>query len=326
MINELSALRIIEEQFPSAIGCVEVGIGDDSAALRVSPGKLLLATTDCQVEYVHFQKACITPERLARRAVAVSVSDVGAMGGVPKFILASLGFTGDEDEAFLMKLVDGFRSSEKEFGVKLIGGNLSSSEKLFLDVTTLGEVEPENLVRRSGASPGDVIYVSGTLGDSALGLKLLEDGKMGESSYLIGRHLNPEPRLALGRKLALAGAATSMIDVSDGLMLDLERITVQQGAGARIDLDRIPVSDEYKRHVAGYADDFFAYALGGGEDYELLFTSSPGRRDDVREISAALDILITEIGEVVSVPAIKVIDRDGREVTVHKKGFIHFGA
>ncbi len=327
MINELSALRLIEEQFPSAIGCVEVGIGDDSAALRVSPGRLLLATTDCQVEDVHFQKAYITPEGLARRSVAVSVSDVGAMGGVPKFILASLGFSGEEDEAFLMKLVEGFRLSEKEFGVKLVGGNLSSSEKLFLDVTTLGEVEPENLVRRSGASPGDVIYVSGTLGDSALGLKLLEDGRTSdEYPCLIGRHLNPEPRLALGRRLALSGAATSMIDVSDGLTLDLARITVEQGVGARIDLDRIPVSDEYKERVAGYADEFFAYALGGGEDYELLFTSSPGRRDDVREISAALDILITEIGEVVSGPAVSVIDRDGREVSVSRKGFIHFGA
>jgi len=327
MINELSALRLIEEQFPSAVGCVEVGIGDDSAALRVSPGRLLLATTDCQVEDVHFQKSYITPEGLARRSVAVSVSDVGAMGGIPKFILASLGFSGEEDEAFLMKLVEGFRSSEKEFGVKLVGGNLSSSEKLFLDVTTLGEVEPENLVKRSGASPGDAIYVSGTLGDAALGLKLLKSGGTpGESSYLAGRHLNPEPRLALGRRLALAGAATSMIDVSDGLTLDLERITVQQGLGARIDLDRIPVSDEYRKHAAGYSDEFFADALGGGEDYELLFTSSPGRRDDVREISTALDILITEIGEVVSVPAISVIDRDGREVSVNRKGFIHFGA
>ncbi len=326
MINELSALRLIEEQFQNVVNGVEVGIGDDAAAVSVSPGMLLLATTDCQVEDVHFRKGRITPEELARKSVAVSVSDIGAMGGVPKFILASVGFSGEEDEAFLMKLVEGFRSSENEFGVKLVGGNLSSSEKLFLDVTSLGEVEPENLVRRSGASPGDVIYVSGTLGDSALGLKLLGDGMAPEEcSYLIGRHLNPEPRLALGRRLALAGAATSMIDVSDGLMLDLERITLQQGAGARIDLDRIPVSAEYKKHAAGYAGEFFAYALGGGEDYELLFTSSPGRRDNVREISAALDILITEIGEVVPGPAISVVDLNGKEVSVQRKGFIHFG-
>lgn len=327
MINELSALRIIEEQFSSATECVEVGIGDDSAALRVTPGRLLLATTDCQVEDVHFQKAGITPEGLARRSVAVSVSDVGAMGGVPKYILASLGFSGDEDEAFLRKLIDGFRSSEKEFGVMLVGGNLSSSEKLFLDVTTLGEVEPEKLVRRSGASPGDLIYVSGTLGDSALGLRLIKDGKAaGEYSYLTGRHLNPVPRLALGRRLALSGVATSMIDVSDGLTLDLERITVQQGVGARIRLDRIPVSSEYAKHIGEYEVDFFSDALGGGEDYELLFTSPPGRKGDVREISAALDILITEIGEVVSGPALAMLDRDGREVSIKKKGFTHFGA
>lgn len=303
-----------------------MGIGDDTAALRVSPGKLLLATTDCQVEDVHFIKAYITPEQLARRSVAVSVSDVGAMGGVPKFILASVGFSADEDEDYLRKLIDGFSSSEKEFGVRLVGGNLSSSEKLFLDITTLGEVEPANLVRRSGAAPGDVIYVSGTLGDSALGQRLLEDGMVSaDESYLARRHLSPSPRLALGRRLALSGAVTSMIDVSDGLTLDLERITVQQGVGARIHLDRIPVSNEYSQHVSAYSEDHFTYALGGGEDYELLFTSPPGRRDDIREISAALDILITEIGEVISGHALSVLDRDGKEVSIKRKGFTHFG-
>lgn len=326
MINELSALRLIEEQFQSAIECVEAGIGDDAAALRVSPGKLLLATTDCQVEDVHFQKSGITPEELARKSVAVSVSDVGAMGGVPKFILASLGFSMNEDERFLRDLIRGFRSSEEEFGVKLVGGNLSASEKLFLDVTSLGEVEPENLVRRSGALPGDAIYVSGTLGDSALGLRLLSDGKTSdEYSYLIGRHKCPRPRLSLGRRLALSGAVTSMIDVSDGLLLDLERITVQQGAGARLHLSQIPLSREYSEHIAGYAEDFFETALSGGEDYELLFTSPPARRDEVREISRALDIDITEIGEVVPEPALTVLDTGGNEIDINRRGFIHFG-
>ena len=326
MINELSALRLIEEQFQSAVKCVEVGIGDDAAALKVAPGKLLLATTDCQVEGVHFQKSRIAPEELARKSVAVSVSDIGAMGGVPKFILASLGFSKNEDEQFLMGLIKGFRSSEEEFGVKLVGGNLSSSEKIFLDVTSLGEVEPDNLVRRSGVLPGDLIYVSGTLGDSALGFRLLSDGKTSdEYSYLIGRHKRPRPRLALGRRLALGGAVTSMIDVSDGLMLDLERITVQQGAGARIHLSRIPVSREYSERISDYTEDFFETALSGGEDYELLFTSPPVRRDEVREISRDLDIEITEIGEVVSKPALMVLDADGQEMDIIKRGFIHFG-
>lgn len=326
MINELSALRLIEEQFLSAAKCVEAGIGDDAAALKVSPGKLLLATTDCQVEDVHFLKSGISPEELARRSVAVSVSDIGAMGGVPKFILASLGFSKDEDEGFLRGLIKGFRSSEEEFGVRLVGGNLSSSGKVFLDVTSLGEVEPENLVRRSGASPGDVIYVSGTLGDSALGLRLLREGRTSDVySYLIKRHIYPRPRLALGRRLALDGLATAMIDVSDGLLLDLERITVAEGVGARLYLNRIPVSIEYSESIAGYADDFYGAALSGGEDYELLFASPPVRRDEVRALSSALDIEITEIGEVAAEPALTVLDMSGNEISIERKGFIHFG-
>jgi thiamine-monophosphate kinase len=326
MINELSALRLIEEQFPSAGKCVEVGIGDDAAALKVSPGKLLLATTDCQVEDVHFLKTGISPGELARKSVAVSVSDVGAMGGVPKFILASLGFSKNEDERFLRELIEGYRSAEEEFGVRLVGGNLSSSQKLFLDVTTLGEVEPECLVRRSGALPGDAIYVSGTLGDSALGLRLIRDGRASdENSYLTGRHKHPRPRLALGRRLALSGAATSMIDVSDGLLLDLERITVEQGVGARLHLSRIPVSREYSLHIAGNTDDFYDTALSGGEDYELLFTSPAARRQEVQEISGVLDIQLTEIGEVTAEPVLTVLGPDGNEISIKRKGFIHFG-
>ncbi len=326
MINELSALRLIEEQFHGAKECVEAGIGDDAAALKVSPGKLLLATTDCQVEDVHFLKSLISPGDLARKSVAVSVSDIGAMGGVPKFILASLGFSGNEDEGFLLELINGFKSSEKEFGVKLVGGNLSSSEKVFLDVTSLGEVEPGKMVRRSGAMPGDAIYVSGTLGDSALGLRLLRDGKRSdEYATLIKRHTYPRPRLSLGRKLALSGVATSMIDVSDGLLLDLERITLQQGVGAVLQLNRIPVSREYSEHVADYTDDFYEPALSGGEDYEILFTSPVARREEIGALSASLDILITEIGEVVPDTAFAVLDSAGNEISINRRGFIHFG-
>jgi len=326
MINELSALRLIEEQFHSAAKCVEVGIGDDAAALKVAPGKLLLATTDCQVEDVHFHKSRISPKELARKSVAVSVSDIGAMGGVPKFILASLGFSGDEDEGYLMELINGFRSSEEEFGVKLVGGNLSASEKLFLDVTALGEVEPENLLRRSGAQPGDIIYVSGTLGDSALGLRLLMDGKRsGEDAYLISRHICPRPQLSLGRKLAESGLVTSMIDVSDGLLLDLERITLQQGVGGRLLLNQIPLSPEYCENIMDYTRDFFELALSGGEDYELLFTSAPARREEIRELSGGLKINITEIGEVVPGETLTVLDSSGKEVSLNRKGFIHFG-
>lgn len=325
MINELSALRLIEEQFQNASKCVEVGIGDDAAGVRVGTGKILLATTDCQVENVHFVKSQISPHILARKSVAVSVSDIGAMGGVPKFILASLGFSRDEDENLIDELINGFRSSEEEFGVRLIGGNLSSSEKLFLDVTALGEVDPDNLVRRSGASAGELVYVSGTLGDSALGMKLLSNGSEAkEASYLIGRHLSPEPRLTLGKTLAERGLVTSMIDVSDGLLLDLERITFYQGLGAEVRLMDVPVSADYDEFISRYSSDRYELALGGGEDYELLFTSPSENREQIKEISQNLNLGITEIGLVTSENVIRVLDSNGDEISLNMRGFVHF--
>lgn len=326
MIDELSALRLIEEQFHSASHGVEVGIGDDAAAVEIESGNLLLATTDSQVEGVHFIKSLISPGVLARKSVAVSVSDIGAMGGVPKYILASVGFSQDEDENFLNEMISGFRLSQKEFGVELIGGNLSTSDELFLDITALGEVEPAYMVKRTGARAGDLIYVSGSLGDSALGLMLLQKGAPREDSkYLIDRHLSPLPRLALGRELALSGEVTSMIDVSDGLLLDLERITVKYGLGARIYAERIPVSGEYKSCVKDFSDDYYGLALSGGEDYELLFTSPEGNRESVSETASVTGADITEIGIVNSGTAIEVVGSKGSEIKLNRRGFVHFG-
>ncbi len=327
MINELDALRIIGERFSGSRNGIEVGIGDDAAALRTEPGKLLLVTTDCQVEDVHFVKSLISSEDLARKSVAVSVSDIGAMGGVPKYILASLGYTKREDGSFLEGLMRGFESAEEEFGVKLIGGNLSSSEKIFLDITVLGFVDPECVVTRSGASPGDVIYVSGTLGDSALGLAILKKGeKEGEGGRLVERHLRPKPRLALGKQLADGKLATAMIDVSDGLALDLTRITVTHGVGARVGVERLPLSEDYRALAGEYTEDFYGPALSGGEDYELLFTSPPENRGEIQKISDMLNIDITEIGDVSHNAALTITDSGGNEIALKDGGFVHSGS
>jgi len=324
MINELDALRIIGERFSGSRNGIEVGIGDDAAALCTEPGKLLLVTTDCQVEDVHFVKSLISPEDLARKSVAVSVSDIGAMGGAPKYILASLGYTKREDGAFLEGLMRGFESAEEEFGVKLVGGNLSSSEKIFLDITVLGFVDPECVVTRSGASPGDVIYVSGTLGDSALGLMILKKG--GKEGRLVERHLRPKPRLALGKQLADGKLATAMIDVSDGLALDLTRITVTHGVGARVGVERLPLSDDYRALAGEYTENFYGPALSGGEDYELLFTSPPENRGEIQKISDMLNIDITEIGDVSHNAALTITDSGGNEIALKDGGFVHSGS
>jgi len=325
MINELSALRLIEERFHKASNGVELGIGDDAAAVQFDADKLVLATTDSQVEDVHFVKSKLSPSELARKAVAVSVSDVGAMGGVPRFILASIGFSQREDEEYLEKLISGFISSLEEFKVELIGGNLSSSNKLFLDITALGEVEPNLMVKRKGANPGDLIFVSGDLGDSALGLKILQNKEIGDGyEFLINRHLCPLPRLALGRELAVKQLVTSMIDISDGILLDLERITVSQGVGARVELVQIPTSKEYGECIRQYSDDYYEPALSGGEDYELLFTTPPDRQADIQEISKNLNLKITKIGYVTKDNKLQVLNKNGEETSFKQRGFVHF--
>lgn len=323
MINELDALRKIEGFFNQSPKDVAIGIGDDTAAVRTSGNKLLLATTDSQVEDVHFIRSIIGPEDLARKSVAVAVSDIGAMGGVAKYFLATVGFSDQADEEYLQSLMDGFRLSETEFLVNLIGGNISSSSKMFIDITVLGEVEPELVVKRNGAVPGDLIYVSGTVGDSALGLNILRSRDNNNVEYLIRRHIAPEPRLRLGRKLAESGLVTSMIDVSDGLILDLERITVAQSLGARLFINNVPVSSEYNMHVSEYASDYYQYALSGGEDYELLFTSHEDKREEVSKLSNRLGTRITEIGYITPDITLKLLDTSGEEITVDYKGFVH---
>lgn len=338
MIDELSALKRIEEQFRRASACVDLGIGDDCAAVRFQPGNLVLSTTDSQVEGVHFLKSSIKPRDLARKAVAASLSDIGAMGGIPKFILASAGFSAEEDEDYLDDLIKGFQSAQEEFCVELVGGNLSSSKNLFLDITVLGEVEPESMVMRSGAKTGDYIYVSGTLGDSALGRTLIQHSvKLPNCSEepqpnmitgnpdLIRRHIMPQPRLTLGRELAVSGLVTAMIDVSDGLIIDMERITTRQGLGARLFVDEIPTSPEYRERVSDYSEDYYSLALSGGEDYELLFASPRENTDLVYEICRRLDVRVTEIGRVVPENALILIDSNDEEIRPDKRGFVHFG-
>ncbi|HSE83345.1 MAG TPA: thiamine-phosphate kinase [Thermodesulfobacteriota bacterium] len=325
MIDELTALIRIKGRFGKVSKSVQLGIGDDAAAVKIHPDNLLLATVDSQVEDIHFIKKLILAKDLARRSVAVSASDIGAMGGIPRFFLASLGISKEEDESFLEDLIEGFRKAEEEFGLELIGGNLSGSDKLFIDITVLGEVEPDIMVKRSGAGVGDAIYVSGTLGDSALGLKVLHNGRRDEKDdYLISRHIFPEPRLKLGRELAKRRLAKAMIDISDGLLLDLERITMEFGLGAEIEVGQIPTSTYYRERVLNFASELHEFAVSGGEDYELLFTSPGGKKGEIKEVAELLNVDITEIGYVTAEPQIRVVDRERKETKLKNRGFIHF--
>ena len=302
---------------------VTLGIGDDAAAVIPTPGLQTLVTTDMLVEGVHFDLAFTGPHDLGGKSLAVNLSDIAAMGGIPRCALLSLAIPASFTLDFLDEFLGGFAARAEQYGVTLIGGDTCSSRSGFvISVTLMGEQQTDRIIRRSGAKPGDRLYVTGTMGDSALGLELLRRGE--RSSGAITRHLDPLPRNEAGSNLAEKGTATAMIDVSDGLVADLGHILKQSGCGATVFLDRLPLSAEYLNRIGSVSADRFARALSGGEDYELLFTAPANRQEEIRDLSAALGLPLTDIGEICAVPGLTLIAPDGAPYLPNSRGFDHF--
>jgi thiamine-monophosphate kinase len=301
---------------------VRIGIGDDAAALESSPGCVTLATSDMLLEGVHFDLDLCDPLTLGRKSLSVNLSDIAAMGGTPRYCLLSLAVPQELPVEFLDGFVTGFLERADEFGVALVGGDTCASRGgLAVSVTVLGEQHPELVVRRSGARPGDLVFVTGTLGDSALGLKLLQGGE--RAGEAVRRHLDPAPRVREGLALAQAQIPTAMIDVSDGLLADLGHILNLSGAGARLDLARLPLSPAFTAQMSALPEDPFLLPLAGGEDYELLFTTPPERRDAAMALLAPLGTQLTLIGEITAA-GVRVIAPDGSDYPVAARGYNHF--
>ncbi len=294
-----------------------------------------MATTDLLVEDVHFQLDKTWPRLLGRKALSVNLSDMAAMAAVPGFALLGLSAPADFPVKTMEEIIDGFLEKADEAGVTLMGGDVTGAEKLFLSVTLLGDAKPPAPVYRSGARPGDHIYVTGHTGDSALGLTsllLMDDLPEIEKvsslpcSSAVMRHLDPEPRSAAGQKLA--GTATSMIDLSDGIASDLPRLIRESRVpGAQIEINRLPLSKEFREHfrverrIQGEA---LQMALAGGEDYELLFTVPPEWDPDgkIKELEGTA---ITRIGEITDIPGIVLYDVEGGRTELPENLFSHFG-
>lgn len=332
MLDEISALRYIRDNFQTSSDSVFIGPGDDCAVVEFGKDDFMLITTDCLVQDVHFKKDVVSPTVLGLRAVSVSVSDIAAMGGTPRYYLSSVGLRADHDDRYFREIMNGFKNSSLEYGMDLIGGNLTSSDIVFIDITVLGVVEKDLVIKRAGAREGDILFVTGTLGDSGLGLKMLlensdqEDGeeKREINSFLVNRHLYPAPRIEVGRRLAKSRAATAMIDISDGLLLDLERITLENGLGADIYLEKIPLSEDYIRNCSVQGNTGYEAALNSGEDYELLFSAPEDMREEIIEISQQTGVRITEIGAVISDRRVNIYDKEGFTRKFEKRGFVHF--
>jgi thiamine-monophosphate kinase len=224
---------------------------------------------------------------------------------------------------FLDSFTQGLMERAEQFNVALIGGDTCSSKGgLVISITVMGEQLPERVVRRNGAREGDLIMVTGTLGDSALGLELLKRGE--RDGAAVERHLDPTPRVQEGAALADAGIPTAMIDVSDGLLADLSHILGQSGVGARLELDRVPLSGHFQGKCPSLAGDPYVFPLSGGEDYELLFTAPPAKLGDVRTILAETGTQVSVIGEITDSGRLSVTRADGSEYPTTHRGYNHF--
>jgi thiamine-monophosphate kinase len=291
---------------------VETGIGDDAAALSLTAGAVLLATTDLLIEDVHFRHAWSSPCDIGWKAMAVNLSDIAAMGGHPRWALVAVALPVSTEVEALDALFAGMREAAAPHGVVIVGGDTSASPHgWMINVTLLGEHTGRPKLR-SMAKPGDAVAVTGTLGRSAAGLALLEmaeardRGLAGMLVELTGAHLRPTPRLAEGRWLGAQPSVHAMMDCSDGLSTDLGHICRESGVGARIALDRLPLGPALHEAARALGKDPLEWATSGGEDYELLLTCEPGAVEALAEgLHGATGTPLTVIGAI-----------EGRKVTV----------
>lgn len=286
-VGEEGLVALLRHAF--AVPADVVGIGDDAAVFDV-PAKPAVLATDTMVEGVDFDLAYSSGGDLGWKALAINVSDLAAMGAEPGQALATMCLPPSTELGLVEGVIDGIGRAAEEWGVQVVGGDLSSAPVIVLGVALLGSVE--NAVLRSGASPGDAICVTGHLGGSAGGLAELREDPTAEGPLVL-RHRRPRARLDEGRALSRAGV-TAMIDVSDGCLIDLTRLLQASGVGCRVDAEAIPVDPD----LAASTLDPRRAALFGGEDFELLFTIPDRTVEDVRDELTALGTQVTRIGVV----------------------------
>jgi thiamine-monophosphate kinase len=298
--------------------------GDDAAAVRPTPGHLLLATTDALVEDVHFRRKTWPAAALGHRALAVNLSDLAAMGARPRWALLALGLPGDVGTDWLDRVATGMAKGCREAGVSLVGGNVTGAAQVSFTLTLLGEARPDRVLRRSGARPGDVVFVSGTLGDAALGLESLKARRAmpRKLTDLERRHCRPTARVRLGCALAEARVASAAIDVSDGFIADLRHLLDASRVGAEIRLPDLPLSPAYRRATLG-REDPLGPALYGGEDYELVFTAPQKRAAKIAEVARGARTAVRAVGRVIGEAGVHLVGADGRRVLAREAGFKH---
>lgn len=303
-----------------------VDLGDDAFAARLSPGRVLVSTKDLLIENIHFRRSWTSPFDLGYKSLAVNISDLAAMGRCrPLYVLVGIGLPGDIAVNYVDKLYTGMNAISSKYGVRIAGGDTAASKKdIVISITLIGEAKKEDLVTRRGAKAGDILFVTGTLGDSAGGLFLLAKGitkARGFEGYLLNKHRLPEPRLREAHRLTAAGCLSSMLDSSDGLAVSAGIIAEAGNKAVRIDLDKLPLSKPLRQLGKKYAAaDIMHMAVAGGEEYELIFTAPASAYRRLR--SACPDI--TPVGEITDGKGVTYVS-NGKEKKINSTGFMHFG-
>ena len=315
-----SEFNLIKKYFTRACKHTDLGVGDDAALLTVADGMQLVVSTDMSVAGTHFF-ADAAPYDIGWKALAVNVSDMAAMGAQAKWATLAIALP-SVDEAWLAEFSKGFFACADKFGVDLIGGDTTRGP-LNISVTIMGEVPTGKALRRDGAQAGDDIWVSGSLGDAALGLAHLQ-GKIALGSDALEASMHalhrPLPRTAPG--LALRGIATSCIDISDGLLADLGHILSASNLGAEVHLEKLPVSLYHLNHLHEPATQ--QCVLAGGDDYELCFTAPPDKREEIEFIGKQHNILLTCIAATLMDTGLQAMYKN-TALKLNSKGFDHFG-
>ena len=335
--TEREFVRWLQRQAPARAPGVRLGIGDDAALVEIRRGCELILTTDLSIEGVHFLPHLHPPRAVGHRALARSLSDVAAMGGTPRYALISMAISARTSRAWLKEFYAGVFALAQRFAVTVVGGDAAFVPgRMLIDVTVAGEVKRGKAIRRSGACPGDQLFVSGRLGLSALGLRWTQ--MKANAAHLPKRtgwpelakremhdafraHFYPEPRCALGLFLSEKNLASSLIDLSDGLSTDLTRLCEASNVGARVWADRIPVPDIPAGSKPGSLR-AMDLALNGGEDYELLFSVPPRKAAQITDIFKGVPLHC--IGEISRSKDILLVLPNGKPAPLSAAGYDHF--
>lgn len=326
-IGEFGFIKFLLEDNKDSFYKVIKGIGDDCAVFEKDKEKAFLVSTEIFVEDIHFLKAKISPYELGIKVVNASLSDIAAMAGTPLYLFVSIALPRDTKLAYLTSLYRGIKDSCNKYKVHILGGDTSASpEKLVINIVVIGEAKKEQIIYRKGAKPNDLIYVTGNLGDSAAGLMLIKKEisvSKEVANKLISAHNMPSPRLEIGKLVSKYSLANAMIDISDGLVADLNHICEASNMGAIIYLENIPISSELESIKNILSISPYDLALYGGEDYELIIIVPQDKALIFESLCRKEGFSVYLIGRIVKEKGIKLI-LDNKCIPLDIRGYTHF--